>query len=389
MKPIYRIFSELSTFAAVVFATALLSAAERSPVSFRMPAGHLPCIVQGGWQDVDFVSERYRHVLDVWAEHSPYDLIVMTTRARKELTDDDVYRHVKKAAAYARQKGMRMAMNLDVRLARSVFHKRYPGEMQEVIRLAEVPLADSGTVPVSVSPLTLDDHMTGGTTPYISLAGRVARVYRYRKGPEGIEPDSVAEITRECRVLKAEPGEVRVAVPCGPETKGCHACALAAFAHFTPDVFAPHLLPYLDELVRKYGDAGLAGATVDEWGFPPSYGSLAGNDLWYSRFYERAYAHRTGGRELVRDCLLMCFGERGRHGERVAAVNRYLELNRLRNGEIEDHYYRVVKDVFGPESFVGLHATWWPDVCTREFKKNGLDWWVATRDLAQTDESTP
>jgi hypothetical protein len=389
MKTICRVLCELSAFAAVACGAALVSAAEIGPASFRMSAGHLPCIVQGVWQDEDFTSERCRHVLDVWAKHSPYDLIVMTTRARKELTDDDVYEQVKKAAAYARQRGMRMAMNLDVRLARSAFHKRYPDEMQEVIRLAEMPLADSGTVPVSVSPLALGDHMTGGTTPYISLAGRVARVYRYRKGPEGIEPDSVADITRECRVLKVEPGELKVAVPCGPETKGCHACVLAAFAHFTPDVFAPHLLPFLDELVRKYRDTGLAGATIDEWGFPPSYGSLAGNDLWYSQSYERAYAQRTGGRDLVRDCLLMCFDERGRHGERVAAVNRYLELNRLRNGEIEDHYYRVVKDVFGPRSLVGLHATWWPDVSTREFKKNGLDWWIATRDLAQTDESTP
>ena len=374
---------------AVVLAGVEGSRAGADEASFRVPAGHLPCIVQGVWKDGDFGSGKYCRVLDVWAEHSPYDLIVMTTRANKELTDDDVHRQVREAAAYARQRGMRMAMNLDVRLARSAFQRRYPDEMQEVIRLAEVPLSDVGTASVGASPLVLGDHMTGGTTPYVSLAGRVARVYRYRKGPEGIEPDSVTDVTADCRVLKAEPQAVTVAVPCGAETQGCHACLLAAFTHFTPAVFAPHLIPFHDELVREYADAGLAGATIDEWGFPPSYGSLGGNDLWYSRFYERAYAQRTGGRDLVRDCLLMCFGQRGRHGERVAAVNRYLELNRLRNGEIEDRYYRVVKEVLGPESFVGLHATWWPDVCTREFKKNGLDWWIATRDLAQTDESVP
>jgi hypothetical protein len=33
--------------------------------------------------------------------------------------------------------------------------------------------------------------------------------------------------------------------------------------------------------------------------------------------------------------------------------------------------------------------TWWPYPDRREFKKNGLDWWIATRDLAQTDEITP
>jgi len=374
---------------AAVAVASVAVASEPERAALRAPAGHLPCIVQGVWGDGDFGAGKYRRVIDVWAQHAPYDLIVMTTRAKKELTDDEVYRQVQEAAAYARQKGMGMAMNLDVRLARSAFRERYPDEMQEVIRLAEVPLSESGTASVRATPLRLGDHMTGGTTPYVSLAGRAVRVYCYRKGDEGIEPDSVRDVTETCRVVAAGPGEVKVAVPCSPATRGCHACLLAAFTHFTPAVFAPHLLPFLDELVRKYGDAGLAGATIDEWGFPPSYGSLEGNDLWYSRFYEQAYAERTGGRDLVRDCLLMCFGERGRHGERAAAVNRYLELDRLRNGEIESHYYRVVKDVFGPESFVGLHATWWPDVCTREFKKNGLDWWVAPRDLAQTDESVP
>lgn len=33
--------------------------------------------------------------------------------------------------------------------------------------------------------------------------------------------------------------------------------------------------------------------------------------------------------------------------------------------------------------------TWWPNPDTREFKKNGLDWWVATRDGAWCDEVTP
>ncbi len=315
--------------------------------SFRVPAGHLPCIVQGVWKDANFRPGGYRRALDVWAEHSPYDLIVMTTRANKEVTDDDVQRQVEEAAAYARQRGMRMAMNLDVRLARAAFQRRYPDEMQKVIRLVEVPLSDAGTVSVRALPLRLHDHMTGGTTPYVSLAGRVARVYRYRKGAEGIEPDTVRDVTAQCRVLKAEAQEVAVAVPCGAETQGCHACLLAGFTHLTPAMFAPHLIPFHDELVRAYADAGLAGATIDEWGFPPSCGSLGGNDLWYLRFYERAYARRTGGHDLVRDCLLMCFGERGRHGERVAAVNRYLELNRLRNGEIEDRCYRVVKDDLG------------------------------------------
>ena len=44
---------------------------------------------------------------------------------------------------------------------------------------------------------------------------------------------------------------------------------------------------------------------------------------------------------------------------------------------------------WGPKAVVATHPTWWPFPDRREFKKNGLDWWIARRDWAQTDEITP
>jgi hypothetical protein len=85
----------------------------------------------------------------------------------------------------------------------------------------------------------------------------------------------------------------------------------------------------------------------------------------------------------------MTYGERGRERERQAAINRFLWMSYLRNGEIEDAFYRSTKEVFGPDAVVATHPTWYPFPGVQEFKKNGLDWWIATRDWAQTDEVTP
>ena len=60
-----------------------------------------------------------------------------------------------------------------------------------------------------------------------------------------------------------------------------------------------------------------------------------------------------------------------------------------RNAELEDDFYQTVKEVFGPEAIVATHPTWYPFPGFREYKKNGLHWWAATRDWAQTDELTP
>jgi hypothetical protein len=73
----------------------------------------------------------------------------------------------------------------------------------------------------------------------------------------------------------------------------------------------------------------------------------------------------------------------------VAAINHFNDMCRRRNGEIETDFFHAVKSIWGPNAVVATHPTWWPYPDRREFKKNGLDWWIATRDLAQTDEITP
>ncbi len=85
----------------------------------------------------------------------------------------------------------------------------------------------------------------------------------------------------------------------------------------------------------------------------------------------------------------MTHGEVGREGERRAAINQFNELCRQRNGAIEQDFYAAVKSVWGATAVVATHPTWWPYPDRREFKKNGLDWWIAKRDWAQTDEITP
>lgn len=379
-------------FVGLVWSAVVLPSLARAEdaVSSRLPADVLPVLGMWGWSEPEFAPQGYRAFLDLAAKHAAYNLITTTLRIpKKELTDDDVHAQIKEAAAYARRRGMALVMDLDVRLARAAFQKAHPDELQEMLRLRVADLKEAAETTITVTPETPSDHYTFRATPYVPLAGRLVRVYAYVRGPEGIEPETVQDITSTCRVDEASARQVTVTVGGGAEAKGRQACAIVAFRHFAPDVFAPHLLSFQRELLRRYADCELAGACKDEWGFPPCYdGCPAKNDYWYSESMAAAYAQRTG-RDLVHDCLLMYLGQRGRENERQAAINQFMELCWQRNGAIEDDFYRAVKEVFGPQAVVATHPTWWPNPDTREFKKNGLDWWVATRDWAQTDEVTP
>lgn len=120
---------------------------------------------------------------------------------------------------------------------------------------------------VAIKPLSSSDHYTMGRGNYGAIAARVVRVYSYVTGAEGIEPESVRDITDRSRVVQADAASgVTVAIPCADA--GRTACVLAAFALLTPDVYAPHLVAFERGILEQYADVPLAGACKDEWGFP-------------------------------------------------------------------------------------------------------------------------
>lgn len=363
----------------------------QTPVDSRVPGNVTPVLASWFWWDREYEPHGYQAFLDMIARHSAVNVLTTSLRSPgKQVTDAAVRDQVREAAAYARPLGIRLVMDLDVRLAREAFRQRYPTEMQEMLRLREVDLKTDEAVSLQISSEDLSDHYTVRTTHYIPLSGRLVRVYAYERRGSAIDPDTIEDISAACRIAHADAGSVTVVMPGGASTAVRTACVMVAFTHLTPDVFAPHLLLFQREIIEQYQQTGLAGACKDEWGFSPCFdGNPRHDDYWYSSAMQEAYAAQSGGSELLRDCLLMTYGEHGRENRRQAAINRYMNLCRLRNSEIEHAFYQAVKAVFGRDAIVATHPTWWPYPDRREFKKNGLDWWTARRDWAQTDEYTP
>ena len=230
--------------------------------------------------------------------------------------------------------------------------------------------------------------MNGSLPNYTCLTTRLVRVYTFVKGTDGIDPATVREYPHESIVATAEgPRKLTVRIPAQP---GRNACVIAAHTVLTPDIFAPHFLSFQRDIIRQYADIPLAGIMKDEWGFPPDHTGNPDHDrYWYSHAMSQVYAQHSGGRDLVRDALLMHAGEKGRETERAVAINRYRQLCRARNVEIENDFYRAGKEIFGKDAYIVTHATWIPYPGAQEFRKNGLSWWDATRDIGQSDETTP
>ncbi len=360
-------------------------------IGHRLPADVMPTLGCWFWTESEFEPKGYQSFIDQVSLHSPYNYLTTSIRAPKiEVTDNDVHDQIKAAAIYATDHGVPIVMDLDVRLARRAFAAKYSDELQEMVLLKEIELSAEKSTKIVINSIDLGDHYTHRTTNYIPLQGKLLRVYSYNRDSNGIDPQTLKDITNECKVISSSKDSVRVQLPKHKKYISSQACVMVSFTHLTPDVFAPHLIDFQRQIIRQYSDTQLAGVCKDEWGFPPDFdGNLEKNQFWYSKHRATAYAERTAGRDLLADFLLMHAGIKGQENQRLMAINHFMEMSWQRNGELENDFYHSVKEVFGSKAIVATHPTWWPYPDQREFKKNGLDWWVATRDWAQTDELTP
>ena len=340
----------------------------------------------------DFEPDGFKRFIDLHSAHSGAGLLTTSIRHNVEVTQPAVHDQIKRAAVYARDHGLGVVMDLDVRLARQAFMSKYPDEMQELVCLREIPLTSSGEVTLSIPSIELSDHYTPGASgvrPYGTLSTRLLAAYSAVEGADGIDPSTIQDISSRCRILQADTNCLRVAIPTLPADAGRKAFILAAFTLFSPDVFAPHLIEFERAILKQYADVPLAGACKDEWGFPGRFAPRL-DDLYFTPAMALEYAHRRPGHDLARDLLLMIKPQLGREPERAAAINHYMEMNWQRNAAVENAFYDSIKQVFGPRAMAATHPTWFPHPETREeVFKNGLNWWAARRDLAQTDEVTP
>jgi hypothetical protein len=365
-------------------------------ISLRISDQYMPVLGVWMWDTDTLAPEGYKKTIDQASLHSPFNLLITFLRfPDKEVADAEVHDQVKLAAKYAIAHGLALIADVDVRAARRAFQRLYPNELQQMLRLKEVPLSATDAVEITIPSLDLNDHYSGGTIPHhVPLSGALVRVTSYRTGTSGIEEASLADITQECAIVSSTKDAVIVKLPAGNSTKNhnTHAMVYAAFTHFYPDVFSPHLAGFQRALLQQYSDIPLAGACKDEWGFPPYYPRfyrLGFHDFWYSSHLAQAYSEHTKGRQILDDFLLMSCGIAGKEHQRQQAINHLMEMTRLRNVALEEDYYAAVKKEFGQNAVVTVHSTWWPFPDRNEFKKNGLDWWATKRDWAQTDEVAP
>lgn len=359
---------------------------------------YMPVMGVWGWREKELKPEGYKEAIDQMSKNSPFNLINLFLRfPDKEIVDKKVHAQVKLATEYALKHNIALVADIDVRQARRTFKNLYPQDLQEMIRIKEVPLSEDDSTSIVIHSVDLSDHYTGGDIEnHIPLSSKLLKIFTYNKQEDGIVAETIIDITDFKKVVHSCKDSIVISLP--KSTKS-FASVMVSFTHLYPDVFSSSLIEFQRKIIQQYSDIPLAGVCKDEWGFPPYqkyiFNPYPGNyyngidDFWYSKSMGEAYLEKTNGRDILFDFILMTKKVLGMDSEKFMAINNYTEMCFKRHSELEQDYYQTVKEVFGPNAAVTVHPTWWPYPESYEFIKNGLNWWSATRDWAQTDETTP
>jgi hypothetical protein len=340
-----------------------------------------------------FEENGYKEYFDAVASRNCFDLFSTSTRYDLEVTDAWFHDMIKKAAIGA-EKNYRVGLllDLDIRLARRAFAKKYPDALQEKLLFVEKSAATEGITELLFQMHQLKDHYTGGSVPYLVLGNRFIKMWSYEKNEQKeILPDSIREITADVTATSKNKEQMILQIPAIKNTLNRSVCGVVAFRYLSPDVFAPELIAFEKEILQQYADVPLKGTCKDEWGFPPPVPRIdpSKKQYWYSEATQQNYAQKYPGRVLVDDCFLMAFPQKGKESERQTVIDQYNRLCFEKNVEVEIEYTKTTKEIFGQHAFLATHPTWWPWPNSSEFTKNQLFWWKVPRDYAQTDECTP
>ena len=304
-------------------------------------------------------------------------------------SDSKVLDAIKRCSRILYSNGRKLLLDIDVRNEGEEFSIRYPGHKAFYSRFIEFDLDHRGNGNIELRNLAVSKvgrRVVHDPPEFIinSWAFSLQDEQHYR-------PETLKNIKANTQIEEIDAFNTRIVVEAGAENAGKRVLVYPAIRHAIPDPFSPHLYDFFATMFDHVKDIPIGGTATDEWGFELALQQEGDNYFTehfpFSPFMCEKYLEFTGGR-MEDDMLYFLYSPSDNGGLTMAVVSKYLEVLRAKMKENNEWFYDKSKEVFGPETFVGVHPTFWGDPTDfyLDVILNGLDWWEVKRDYAQTDE---
>ena len=348
----------------------------------RIPSWVVPENAFLSLSNTDFDEPDMRTQKRIFAEYvekSDWNVLTYTLRCVPDLSSKEVQWRVAEASRIMKEAGIELLMDVDPRIMRNEFLERWPDDCLHLRQFGMFEADGAGTAKFRIEQPFMRDHMCYGTEPYSWW--KPGRVVSARAALGG----DVSRM-RTVDVVDVEAATNFVSGVVNGLASGERLLVEVDFPLKEADPYSPHLMPFTREMTLRYRKLGVAGAMRDEWGFQtPRTEMREHRAFWYSKPFAAAYAKNSGKRCLEEDYPMLAFGAPS--PEKTKAVRAYMRTIFDRCRRTEEDFYDSDKEYFGPDVYVAKHPTWYTSFGAAEFLHNGLDWWAAKRDWAQSDES--
>ena len=322
------------------------------------------------------------------AARSTYNVITLTLRSIPDLSDKITEERVQDFIRTAHAEGQQVLMDIDPRIARFEFLRRWPDAHAGILRLGQTA-PTNGVAAFDLAFGNYRDHMAWGSrAAYATLESRVVDAFAVKMAATGRPDWSTRRDLTAAVQAAATCVSNRVTGTLGGLAADERLVVAARFKLLAADPCAPAITPFLKELALRYKALGADGAMRDEWGFPPMRDEWRGHATFHftSRF-AALYAAHLPGHDYLKDMELVVVDPQAETARTaIDAMGRTI-YDRIVQTERE--FYDLNREIFGPDVYVTKHPTWHTYFTGTEFMHNGFDWWGAKRDWAQSDEGVP
>ncbi|HTV42833.1 MAG TPA: hypothetical protein VMF08_19870 [Candidatus Sulfotelmatobacter sp.] len=376
----------LSIFIALV---AVFSASADVHYVKTMPPGRAPEITYWFWQSNTLANAHYLD--DVWnmATNSPYTMAIMTERDNLDFYDyKTMHEPFAETVREAHKHGLKIGLQLWEYWSKpprygSSGHPLPLNQAAALVTEGEVVLDTAGHADYSVTCVN-----SRRTQPFHS---EVLKVFAFRKTGDGYyNPDTLTDITAEAKTIKTNAGAIALSINAPARLAGYTAYIMCAHYCDFPDLFNNVMINKYREILEHYSDIPFDGTALDEFG--SLMVTLHNHEPFRDRFYGRAFAaafKKQTGMPLERAFFDMRFAPEGKPEVRIRAINEYFDVFREGPLRCEQAFYKMSKQIFGPNTFAGIHNTFHNGMKTDDVWRVGFNWWSNPREYGQSDENWP
>jgi hypothetical protein len=378
-------------------AGALLSVQASAGVRYveTMPPAQIPQITYWFWHSNTLANAQYLNDVQSMATNSPYTLAILTPRPFFDApgTGVDFYDYKRLHDPFART--VREAHKKNLKVALQIW------EFWSLMRTNDWKLQPRLPIQQAMALVTEGEVVLDarGCANYFvtSTEGRdrqpihseVLKVFAFRKMGAGYYAEnSLTDLTASVKTVTADEASLRLSIDASTNLAGYTAYIMAAHYYDYPDLFNDVTTESFRETLEHYADIPFDGTALDEFGWmmlkPKRERPF--RDRIYGRAFAAEYLKRTGV-PLERALFDMRYAPERKPAVRIRSINEYFDVMRDGPLRVERAFYKMSKDIFGTNTFSGIHNTYHNSTRTDDLWRVGLNWWSVPREYGQSDEN--